>query len=47
MIRLHEFNTKWWGQPAGIIDDAGFFSLPAPARRQALEPFQWASSSHS
>ena len=42
MIRLHEFNTKWWGRPAGIIDDTGFFSLPAPARRQALEPFQWA-----
>jgi hypothetical protein len=42
VIRLHEFNTKWWGQQAGIIDDAGFFSLPPPARRQALGPFQWA-----
>ena len=42
MIRLHEFNTQWWGQPAGIIDDSAFFSMPAEAQQLALAPFRWA-----
>ena len=41
MIRLHEFNTRWWGQPAGIIDDSSFFAMPWEAREQALAPFRW------
>ena len=23
MIRIHHFNTAWWGETAGIVDDAG------------------------
>lgn len=41
MIRQHDFNTRWWGAPAGIVDDAAFFSLPDAARAQALAPFEW------
>jgi len=41
MIRLHDFNTRWWGSPVGIVDDAGFFSLPPNDRDQLLAPYQW------
>lgn len=41
MIRLHQFNTDWWGKPVGIIEDAAFFLLPAAERNQALAEFDW------
>jgi hypothetical protein len=41
VIRLHEMNTRWWGAPAGIVDDAAFFALPDDQREQALAPYQW------
>jgi len=41
MIRLHEFNTKWWGHPVGIVDDGAFFSLSPEAQQEALAPFHW------
>jgi len=41
MIRQHDFNTRWWGAPAGIVDDAAFFALPDHEREQALATYQW------
>ena len=41
MIRTHEYNTRWWGAPAGIVDDPAFFALRDPERQQALAPFEW------
>jgi hypothetical protein len=42
VIRRHDFNTAWWGQEVGIIDDPAFFELNAGARTAALQPFAWA-----
>jgi hypothetical protein len=41
MIRVHEFNTRWAGAPVGIVDDPGFFALPAVEREAALARFRW------
>jgi len=41
MIRRHEANSGWWGEPVGVLDDAGFFALEAPAQRQALDEFSF------
>lgn len=41
MIKLHEFNTRWWGQPVGIVTDAAFFELAKPERVERLEDYQW------
>jgi len=41
MIGEHEFNTKWWGSPVGIVKEASFFELPAPLQRELLAPFAW------
>ena len=41
MIRLNEVNTRWWGAPAGIVDDPGFFALPEDERVRALAPYRW------
>ena len=41
MIRLHESNTRWWGSPVGIVDNAAFFTLPDAEREQALAPYRW------
>lgn len=40
-IANHEFNTRWWGGPAGIVRDAGLFFAPAAERRAALEAYEW------
>src|SRR5579871_5854306 len=42
MIRQHDLNTRWWGTPTGIVDDAAFFALPDGERAQALAPYGWA-----
>jgi hypothetical protein len=41
MIREHAFNSSWWGQPVGIVEDGAFFDLPELARRSLLAPFSW------
>ncbi len=41
MIRPHDLNTRWWGAPAGLVDDSAFFSLPESQREQALAAYRW------
>ncbi len=41
MIRQHDFNSRWWGEPVGIVDRGAFFSLPPAERARALAPFHW------
>lgn len=41
MIREHEFNTRWWGSPVGILNDPGFFDLDQSAQHEACAPFAW------
>jgi hypothetical protein len=41
MIKLHEFNTAWWGAPTGIVTDAAFFALPLPEQRAALQAYEF------
>jgi hypothetical protein len=41
MIREHAFNTRWWGEPVGIVDDGAFFGLPEAERRRLLAPYSW------
>jgi hypothetical protein len=41
MIKLHDFNTEWWGKPTGIITDPAFFSLPKEQQIEILAPYQW------
>jgi hypothetical protein len=41
VIRQHDFNTQWWGEPAGIVDHGDFFRLPAIERSRLLAPFRW------
>jgi hypothetical protein len=42
MISEHEFNTKWWGKPVGIVTDPAFFSLSIDDQHKALSPYAWA-----
>ena len=41
MIRTHDFNTAWWGAPAGIIADRELFEQPADEIAAALAPWAW------
>ena len=41
MIREHDFNTRWWGNPVGIVDDPAFFALGHEERAALLNPFDW------
>ena len=41
MIKNHEFNTRWWGKPVGIVTEPGFFAAPEQEQRRLLEPFAW------
>lgn len=41
MIRIHEFNTRWWGSPVGIVYDPNFFDLAPLAQQKLLNPFAW------
>lgn len=41
MIRLHEFNSTWWGAPTGIVDDAAFFDLPEEQQKKELSEYRW------
>ena len=42
MIQKHEFNTRWWGGPVGVVSDPGFFSLAIEQQQKLLEPYAWA-----
>ena len=42
MIRTHEFNTAWWGNDVGIIDDAMFFDQTDGERQAQLAKYRWA-----
>jgi len=42
MIRSHEFNTRWWGKPVGIVTDYRFFSLSRAQQAEQLRPYDWA-----
>ncbi len=41
IIHEHAFNTAWWGEPIGIIDDAAFFSWTPEERHKALQQYAW------
>lgn len=41
MIRVHEFNSEWWGCPVGIVDDPVFFSLAPDERKKLIDPYSW------
>jgi hypothetical protein len=40
-LRTHEFNTRWWGAPVGLVADPAFFAQPAAARADALAGYDW------
>jgi len=41
MIREHIFNSRWLGQPAGIVDDPAFFQLEPSEQARLLARFHW------
>src|ERR1051325_11092567 len=41
MIRNHEFHSRWWGAPVGVIDDVAFLSLPHDERERQLSDYAW------
>jgi hypothetical protein len=46
MIKRHEFNTEWWGDEVGIVEDPEFFTQPASQIRAALDRFSWVEFVH-
>ena len=41
MIDSHDFSSRWFGSPVGIVRDAAFFALPATERQAALARYSW------
>ena len=41
MIEVHELNTRWWGQPVGIVRDPAFFQLGTDEQAKLLNPYCW------
>ncbi len=41
MIKENSYNTAWWGEPVGTIDDPSFFLGDCAETRAALDPFSW------
>lgn len=41
MIKTHDFNTRWWGKPVGIVTETRFFDTPASDQEQLLAQFDW------
>lgn len=41
MIREHIFNTQWWGERVGIVQDPDFFSLTAARQQELLGSYAW------
>ncbi len=46
MIKLHEFNTEWWGSPVGIVTDSAFFQQSPADQQRALEQYAWVEFVH-
>ncbi|HBZ57426.1 MAG TPA: hypothetical protein DEO88_18650 [Syntrophobacteraceae bacterium] len=42
MIREHAFNSRFWGKPVGLVEDARFFNLSGQERQDLLQPYDWA-----
>lgn len=42
LIKTHELNTDWWGEPVGLVLKPEFFDLPDARREELLSPFVWA-----
>ncbi|MFY9513255.1 MAG: hypothetical protein WAQ05_20015, partial [Rubrivivax sp.] len=45
MIRAHEFNSRWWGAPVGVVTDAALLDAEAPSVAEACRPYAWAEYS--
>jgi hypothetical protein len=41
MIREHAFNSVWWGDKAGFVEDAALFALPDAERDAILRDYAW------
>src|SRR5579871_6171540 len=41
MIDSHEFSSRWFGSPVGIVRGPEFFSQAAAERRKALSAYSW------
>ena len=41
MIRTHEFNSAWWGNRVGIVDDPAFFQLAPTDCQEQLAQYAW------
>ena len=41
MIRDHQFNSRWWNKPVGLITDAAFFDQPQKVQQEQLANFDW------
>jgi hypothetical protein len=41
MIREHAFNSAWWGDKAGFVEDATLFTLPDAEREAILRDYAW------
>lgn len=41
MIKTHEFNTRWWGKPVGIVTESPFFEASRQEQKRLLAPFDW------
>src|ERR1041384_391591 len=41
MIRENPYNTRWWGEPVGDVQDPSLFTLDASQAQAALQPFSW------
>jgi hypothetical protein len=41
MIKTHDFNSEWWGDRVGIIDDPSFFALRQSERHDRLAKYAW------
>lgn len=41
MLREHELNTSWWGEPVGIVDQLELLDAPESERERRLRAFAW------
>ncbi len=41
MIKMHEFNTEWYGERVGLVTDMAFFHLERKKQKELLAPFSW------
>jgi hypothetical protein len=41
MIREHAFNSGWWGEKVGFVEDPALFALPEADRARALGEYAW------